>query len=74
MEIRIEQRNYSTKLVEALHQVRRNSSSTPSSAKLSSSSFVGQHHYIRDAVNRVLAVLAPRPHTAHAKLKPPTLV
>ena len=33
----LEQRNYSTKLVEALCQVRCNSSSLPSSAKLSSS-------------------------------------
>lgn len=52
-----EQRNYSTKLVEALRQVRRNSSSSPSSAKLSSSS-VGRHREIRDAANRVLAVSA----------------
>lgn len=51
-----EQRNYSTKLVEALRQVRRNSSSSssPSSAKLS----VGRHREIRDAANRVLAVSA----------------
>ncbi|KAM3752421.1 hypothetical protein ACB098_03G017200 [Castanea mollissima] len=48
-----EQRNYSTKLVEALRQVRRNSSSSPSSAKL-----VGRHREIRDAANRVLAVSA----------------
>ena len=55
-----EQRNYSTKLVEALRQVRRNSSSSPSSAKLSSSSSssVGRHREIRDAANRVLAVSA----------------
>ena len=52
-----EQRNYSTKLVEALRQVRRNSSSSPSSAKHSSSS-VGRHREIRDAANRVLAVSA----------------
>nr|POE59836.1 hypothetical protein CFP56_67278 [Quercus suber] len=37
------QRNYSTKLVEALRQVRCNSSSSSSSAKLSSSSSVGRH-------------------------------
>nr|POF21268.1 transcription factor [Quercus suber] len=50
-----EQRNYSTKLVEALRQVRRNSSSSsPSSAKHS----VGRHREIRDAANRVLAVSA----------------
>ena len=42
-----EQRNYSTKLVEALRQVRRNSSSS-----------VGRHREIRDAANRVLAVSA----------------
>ncbi|XP_030959714.1 transcription factor bHLH149-like isoform X2 [Quercus lobata] len=56
-----EQRNYSSKLVEALRQVRRNSSSSsssPSSAKLSSSSSVGRHREIRDAANRVLAVSA----------------
>ncbi|KAK9987698.1 hypothetical protein SO802_027937 [Lithocarpus litseifolius] len=64
-----EQRNYSTKLVEALRQVCRNSSSSSSSTKLSS---VGRHREIRDAVNQVLVVSAPRPHTAHAKLKPPT--
>ena len=61
------------KLVEALCQVRRNSSSSPSSAKLSSSS-VGRHNEIRDAANWVLAVSAPRPHMAHAELKPPMLV
>ncbi|KAL0003967.1 hypothetical protein SO802_011528 [Lithocarpus litseifolius] len=69
-----EQRNYSTKLVEALRQDRCNSSSSPSSAKLSSSSSIGRHHKIQDADNRVLVVSAPRPHTAHAELKPPSLV
>ena len=70
----LKQRNYSTKLVEALCQVHRNFSSSLSSAKLSSSSSVGRHHEIRDMVNLVLAVLAPQPHTTHAKLKPPSLV
>ena len=52
------QRNYSTKLVEAFRQVRCNSSSSPSSAKLSSSSSIGRHREIRDAVNRCLAISA----------------
>ncbi|KAK9994189.1 hypothetical protein SO802_023892 [Lithocarpus litseifolius] len=46
-----EQRNYSTMLVEAEHQVRHNSSSSPSSAKVSSASSIGQHREIRDAAN-----------------------
>uniref|UniRef100_A0A7N2LX35 CN hydrolase domain-containing protein n=1 Tax=Quercus lobata TaxID=97700 RepID=A0A7N2LX35_QUELO len=50
MEIQIE-----AKHVEALRQVRHNSSSLPSSAKLSSSSSVGRHREIRDAANQVLA-------------------
>ena len=69
MEIRIR-----AKLVKALCQVRRNSSSSPSLAKLSSSSSVGRHRKIRDATKRVLAILAPQPHTIHAELKPPSLV
>ena len=53
------QRNYSTKLVEAFRQVCCNSSSSLPSAKLSSSSsFVGRHCEIRDAVNRGLVVSA----------------
>ena len=54
----LEQRNYSTKLVEALCQVRCNSSSLLSSAKLSSSSSEGWHREIRDVANRVLTVSA----------------
>ncbi|KAK7809595.1 hypothetical protein CFP56_018358, partial [Quercus suber] len=42
----LEQRNYSTKLVEAFRQVRRNSSISLSSAKLSSSSSVVRHRKI----------------------------
>ena len=69
MEIRI-----GAKFVEALRQVRRNSSSSPSSAKLSSSSSsVGWHREIWDVATWVLIVSTPRPHTAHAELKPPTL-
>ncbi|KAK9985893.1 hypothetical protein SO802_030844 [Lithocarpus litseifolius] len=64
-----EQRNYSTKLVEALRQVRRNSSSLLSSAKLSSSS-VGRHRVTVCFFVTGASLLAAGIHLSYANVGP----